>query len=77
MACMYRSEDCLDICGTPVMPTAGETEDGRSGMGDLPSAEYSFSSSEPRDRPLAMDTREASAAAVAASDSSMVPVWWF
>lgn len=60
------------------MPIAGDKEDGLSacwGRGDLPSAEYSFSSSDPLDRPVPIETRDASAAAVAASDSSIVPVW--
>lgn len=60
------------------MPAAGDTDEGLSegaGMGDLPSPEYSFSSSDPLERADCIETRDASAAAVAASDSSMVPVW--
>jgi len=56
------------------IPTAGETDDGLSGIGDLPS-EYWSSSSDPLERDVCIDTRDASAAAVAASDSSIVPVW--
>ena len=59
------------------MPTAGDADDGLSGgcgIGDLPSAEYSFSSSDPLERWFARDALDAKAAAVAASDSSMVPV---
>lgn len=59
------------------MPDAGDTEEGLEGcwgIGDLPSVEKSFSSSEPRERCVCADALEASAAAVATCDSSMVPV---
>jgi hypothetical protein len=62
------------------MAEPGETDDGRlgcCGMGDFPFSEYPSSSSEPLDLCVAMETRDARIAAVAASDSSMVPVWWF
>ena len=58
---------------------AGETEDGRSlgealCMGDFVSEYSSPSEREPR---VCIDARDAKAAAVAAADSSIVPVWWF